>query len=74
VAVAGWFDMAEPPAFNLPVFDQDEVTLLASSVEQSLRHLRDANERSGGNDSELLAYGERYSIILQKLQAVMKKS
>jgi hypothetical protein len=68
-AVARWFDMVELPAFN-----EHEVTLLVSSVEQSLQHLRDANERVGGNDSELLAYGERYSIILQKLHAVLKRA
>ena len=61
--------MAEFPAFN-----EDEVKLLISSVEQSLRHLRDANERVGGNDPELIVYGKHYSIILEKLQAVLNLS
>jgi hypothetical protein len=31
-----------------------------------------ANERVGGNDAELIEYGRRYSVILQKLQAVLR--
>jgi hypothetical protein len=61
--------MAEFPEFN-----ESEVRLLVSSVEQSLRHLRDANERVGGNDPELIDYGKQYSMILEKLQAVLNGS
>jgi len=59
---------------DFPAFNHDEVELLISSVEQSLRHLRAANERVGGNDAELLEYGTRYSVILEKLQSVAKRS
>jgi hypothetical protein len=59
---------------DIPAFDEIEVQLLVSSVEQSLRHLHDANERVGGNDPELIEYGKRYSIILEKLQAVVNRS
>ncbi len=55
---------------GLPSFEPDEVALLVSAVEKTLEHLREANERVGGNDAELLAYGRRYSVLLQKLQAV----
>ena len=61
--------MAEFPAFN-----QNDVQLLVTSVEQSLRHLRAANERIGGNDPELIEYGKQYSLILEKLQAVLNRS
>ncbi len=54
----------------LPSFDPDEVALLVSSVEKSLERLYEANERVGGNDAEMIEYGRRYSIILQKLKAV----
>lgn len=56
---------------RLPEFTQSDVALLVSAVEQALAHLRAANEREGGNDSELLDYGRRYSILLEKLQAVL---
>jgi hypothetical protein len=59
---------------DFPAFDENEVALLISAVERSLKHLRDANERLGGDDPELLTYGRRYSRILEKLQAVLKKS
>jgi hypothetical protein len=59
---------------DFPAFNESEVTLLVTSVEQSLRHLRDANERVGGNDSELIDYGKQYSIILEKLQAILNRS
>jgi hypothetical protein len=59
---------------ELPAFNVDEVALLVSSVEQSLRHLRDANERVGGDDPELIDYGKRYSLILEKVQAVLHRS
>jgi hypothetical protein len=55
-AIALRVGVAEFPAFN-----EDEVRLLVSSVEQSLRHLRDANERVGGDDPELIDYGKQYS-------------
>ncbi len=54
-----------------PSFGPDEVGLLVSAVEQSLRHLREANERVGGNDAELVEYGRRYSMVLQKLEAIV---
>ena len=57
---------------DFPAFDEHEVALLVSSVEQSLERLRDANERVGGNDRELIEYGRRYSVVLQKLQSVLK--
>ena len=57
-------------AGELPTFDQGEVALLVSAVEQALERLRNANERVGGNDRELLEYGRRYSVVLQKLQTV----
>jgi hypothetical protein len=59
---------------EFPAFNENEVTLLVNSVEQSLRHLRDANERVGGNDPELLEYGRQYSIVLGKLQAILNRS
>ena len=54
----------------IPSFEREEVALLVSAVEKALEHLRQANERSGGNDPELLEYGRRYAVILQKLNAV----
>lgn len=53
-------------------FEPDEVELLVSAVEKALESLRQANERVGGNDAELLAYGRRYAVLLQKLQVVAK--
>ena len=55
---------------SLPSFDPDEVALLVSAVEKSLERLREANERVGGNDAELIEYGRRYAVLLQKLEAV----
>jgi hypothetical protein len=55
---------------GIPSFEPDEVALLVSSVQKTLEHLREANERAGGNDTELIDYGRRYSILLQKLEAV----
>ena len=57
---------------GLPSFESDEVALLVSAVEEALGRLRQANERVGGNDTELLEYGRRYAILLQKLEAVAK--
>ena len=57
---------------TLPSFETDEVALLISSVEKSLERLYAANERVGGNDAELIEYGRRYAVILQKLQSVLE--
>jgi hypothetical protein len=54
----------------LPEFDSHDVHLLISAVEKALQELRAANERLGGNDAELLEYGRRYAMILQKLTTV----
>lgn len=54
----------------IPSFERDEVALLVSAVEKALEHLRQANERVGGHDPELLEYGRRYAVVLQKLNAV----
>ena len=58
---------------NLPIpsFEPDEVALLVSAVERALQHLKQANEKRGGNDPELIEYGRRYSVLLQKLTAVL---
>jgi hypothetical protein len=58
---------------SLPSFDAAEVELLASAVEKTLEHLREANERIGGNDAELMQMGQRYAILLQKLHAVTNR-
>ena len=58
---------------GIPSFQPDEVALLVSAVEKALERLREANERSGGNDTELLDYGRRYAILLEKLEAVAKR-
>lgn len=54
----------------IPSFEPDEVELLVSAVEKSLEHLKAASERLGGNDPEILEFGRRYAVILQKLKAV----
>jgi hypothetical protein len=54
----------------MPSFEREEVALLVSAVEKALEHLRQANERIGGHDPELLEYGRRYAVILQKLNVV----
>jgi hypothetical protein len=56
--------------YQLPPFEPDEVSLLISAVEQALQTLYQANERQGGNDREFIELGRRYSVLLQKLQAV----
>jgi hypothetical protein len=56
---------------ELPNFDKDEVALLISAVERALKNLKRANEKQGGNDSELLEYGRRYSVVLEKLYTVL---
>ncbi len=58
---------------GIPSFEPDEVALLISAVEKALEHLREANERSGGNETELLNYGRRYAVLLQKLEAVANR-
>jgi hypothetical protein len=55
---------------TIPSFDAAEVELLVSSVQKTLEHLREANERLGGDDAELMEAGRRYAVLLQKLQAV----
>ena len=54
----------------IPSFDAGDVELLKSALEKVLEDLRTANERVGGNDSELLEAGRKYAVLLQKLQAV----
>lgn len=56
----------------IPSFEPDEVALLVSAVQKVLEHLRQANERVGGNDGELIEYGLRYAVVLQKLNAIVK--
>lgn len=57
---------------KFPTFDPADVALLVSAVEKALEDLRTANERVGGNDAQLLDYGRRYALILQKLNAVIR--
>lgn len=57
----------------IPSFDADDVELLASAVQKALEHLREANERVGGNDAELLEAGRRYAALLRKLQALTNR-
>ncbi len=58
----------------MPSFTAEDVELLESAVQMTLEHLRTANEKLGGNDSEMLATGRRYALLLQKLQAVSSPS
>jgi hypothetical protein len=46
-------------------FDSDEVALLVSAVQKTLKHLGEANERAGANDIELIEYGRRYAVLLK---------
>ncbi len=55
---------------GVPSFDPHEVALLISAVQEALANLRQANERSGGNDAELLEYGRRYALLLEKLMSI----
>ena len=55
---------------TIPAFEKDEVELLVSSVEQTLKNLRTANEKLRRDDPELVEYGRRYAVILQKLLAI----
>jgi hypothetical protein len=72
VTHVGGFDAQQFLMPGLPSFDHNEVALLISSVEQSLKHLRQANEEAGGRDAEMLEYGRRYSELLLKLQTVFR--
>ena len=54
----------------VPNFEPDEVKLLISAVQEALENLRNANERVGGNDPEMIEYGRRYAVLLQKLMSV----
>jgi hypothetical protein len=58
---------------SIPSFDAGEVELLLSAVQKTLEHLREANERLGGHDAELMEAGRRYAVLLQKLQAVTNR-
>ena len=58
----------------IPSFEPDEVALLVGVVERALEHLYQANEQTGGNDAELLEYGRRYSVILQKLNTIVSRT
>ena len=55
---------------DFPQFDMDEVALLITAIQKTLKQLKSANEARGGNDPEFLEYGQRYSVILQKLESV----
>lgn len=57
----------------VPEFDVHDVALLISAVEQALQRLHDANERKGGSDAELIEYGRRYSLLLEKLNLLRGK-
>jgi hypothetical protein len=59
---------------SIPSFDASDVELLRGAVEKVLQQLRDANERVGGNDAELIETGRQYALLLQKLQAVNASS
>ncbi|MDQ2844480.1 MAG: hypothetical protein M3Y72_26225 [Acidobacteriota bacterium] len=55
---------------GIPSFSAADVQLLAESVRKTLEHLRDANERLGGSDAQIIEAGQRYSVLLEKLQAI----
>jgi hypothetical protein len=57
-----------------PSFDAGEVELLVAAIQKTLEHLRQANERLGGNDAELMEAGRRYAILLEKLQVISSYS
>jgi hypothetical protein len=42
---------------SLPSFDPQQIELLIEAVQEILEHLRQANERLGGNDREMLETG-----------------
>jgi hypothetical protein len=58
---------------TIPNFDAGEVELLVSAVQKTLQHLREANERLGGNDAEVMEAGRRYAVLLQKLQTIASR-
>lgn len=58
----------------IPSFTAGEVELLVSAVQKTLQHLREANERLGGNDPQMIEAGQRYAILLEKLQAVSNRT
>ncbi len=55
---------------SIPSFTAGEVELLVSAVQKTLEHLREANERLCGNDAQIIETGQRYGVLLEKLQAV----
>ena len=55
---------------GFPSFDAGEVELLISAVRNALEHLRGANERLGGADTQMIETGKRYAFILKKLEQV----
>lgn len=57
-----------------PSFDPGEVELLVTAVRNALEHLRDASERLGGKDTQMLETGQRYAAILEKLEQVSQQS
>lgn len=58
---------------GFPSFGPGEVELLISAVRKALEHLRDANERLGGNDTQTIETGQRYAAILEKLEQVAQQ-
>ncbi len=66
----GSAEIVELVVTGIPSFSAAEVRLLADSVRKTLEHLRDANERIGGSDPQIIETGQRYSILLEKLQAI----
>jgi hypothetical protein len=59
---------------GIPSFSVAEVELLVASVRKTLEHLREANERLGGGDAQMIETGQRYSVLLEKLQTVSDRS
>jgi hypothetical protein len=59
---------------GIPSFSASDVELLVNSVRKTLEHLRDANERLGGNDAQMIEAGQRYAVLLEKLQAISDHS
>ncbi len=50
---------------GIPSFSVAEVELLVASVRKTLEHLREANERLGGGDAQMIETGQRYSVLLR---------
>lgn len=59
---------------GIPSFTAAEVELLESAVQKTLEHLRQANERVGGNDAPILETGRQYAVLLEKLRAISNRS